>query len=199
MVHLNGFRRATPLGLWVALIVLVAGLAACLPVPLGSPSESKIDPAFTGVWYREAAGHGMLFIVAPFDDHAYTVEWLGWKEEGGVRVPNNVDVWKAWITPVAGKTFVSLTDVMTPAIEPRKSTFAVALLTLNGDTLDVRSLKDVSPETAAKLKTPDDLRRMIEHNPDDPTLYKKPMKLTKLVPGRDDAKIKQLLKPFNTH
>ena len=36
--------------LMLVIIPILAGLLACMPVPIGNPERSRIDPAITGVW-----------------------------------------------------------------------------------------------------------------------------------------------------
>ena len=44
------FRTVSGAALMLVLIPIFAGLLACMPVPIGDPERSKIDPDITGVW-----------------------------------------------------------------------------------------------------------------------------------------------------
>ena len=40
--------------LMLAIIPIFAGLLACMPVPIGNPEKSRIDPEISGVWLAAA-------------------------------------------------------------------------------------------------------------------------------------------------
>ena len=49
-------RSASGMVLMLAIIPIFAGLLACMPVPIGDPERSRIDPEITGVWFLESDG-----------------------------------------------------------------------------------------------------------------------------------------------
>ena len=56
-------------GMAIALVSLPVfmSLLACLPVPIGDPEKSRIDPRFTGMWYADDA----VVLLEPFDKRAW--------------------------------------------------------------------------------------------------------------------------------
>jgi len=64
------------LGLAIAAVMLpiLIGVLACipaLPVPIGDPNKSRIDPALTGVWFDVYREH--LWVIQPYDGRTYLV------------------------------------------------------------------------------------------------------------------------------
>ena len=121
-------------GLAIAVLALPAflGLMACLPVPIGDPEKSRIDPDLTGIWHM--AG-GSIVLLEPFDKHVWlmtgvSVEFdseecpLAEGEEPAVDTfdafigalgdygdrcfwpDQGVVLYKAWITRLGGQTFM---------------------------------------------------------------------------------------------
>lgn len=49
-------RSVSGIALMLVLIPMFAGILACMPVPIGDPERSKIDPDLTGIWAALADG-----------------------------------------------------------------------------------------------------------------------------------------------
>ena len=62
-------RSLTGLLLAIILIPVLAGLLACLPVPIGDPERSRLDPALNGLWLW-AEG---LAVFEPYDKRTWLV------------------------------------------------------------------------------------------------------------------------------
>ncbi len=166
------------------LTVLLAGLlglCSCLPVPLGDPEKSKVDARFNGVWEWRDGGKMYLVIFQPYDGHTYFVDALtGEPGEGNAVKPLGRDIYKAWLTPVRGETFLTMAPLegvgALPGATPTK--YLVAKIKIEGDTLtaygidpEYKKLKDVATPTA--------LEKMISENMDDTTMFLKPIMATK--------------------
>ena len=68
-------------GLVVSILILpiLLGVMACfvLPVPIGNPEKSRIDPALTGAWIAEIEdGLAWALVFEPFDKRTWLVTWL---------------------------------------------------------------------------------------------------------------------------
>ena len=65
-------QRRTWLGIAIAILLVpvVMGLAACLPVPIGDPERSRLDPDLTGIWV--GFGRGVTFF-EPYDKRTWLV------------------------------------------------------------------------------------------------------------------------------
>ncbi len=67
-------RSAGGAVLMLLMIPVIVGLLACMPVPVGDPERSRIDPQITGVWVllddRENPG---FFVFEPYDKRTWLV------------------------------------------------------------------------------------------------------------------------------
>lgn len=62
-------RSLAGLALAVVSLPVFLSLLACLPVPVGDPDKSRIDPDLSGVWYM--AGDGAIVLLEPFDKRTW--------------------------------------------------------------------------------------------------------------------------------
>ena len=120
--------------LMLVIIPIVAGLLACMPVPIGNPERSRIDSDLSGIWIVESEGDaGSLYLFQPWDKRTWLVvgarleEARGYDGEeldpetakdaadvlretrvgaGGVTSPNTV-LYKAWLTKLGGMQFMT--------------------------------------------------------------------------------------------
>ena len=53
--------------LMLMIIPIFAGLLACMPVPIGNPERSRIDPDLNGPWAMEDGGDVNLYLYQPYD------------------------------------------------------------------------------------------------------------------------------------
>lgn len=61
----------------VGLIPLLLGVMACLtlPVPVGNPEKSRVDPALSGIWLTSSDGDFLLMVLDPYDKRTWLVSW----------------------------------------------------------------------------------------------------------------------------
>ena len=62
----------TGLGIAVILLPVVISLVACipvLPVPIGNPEKSRVDPEMAGVWFDVLEEN--LWLIEPYDRRTY--------------------------------------------------------------------------------------------------------------------------------
>ena len=57
----------------LAILPILAGLLACMPVPIGDPERSRIDPDISGVWLIEEDGDFAMYAFQPFDKRTWLV------------------------------------------------------------------------------------------------------------------------------
>ncbi len=92
------YRSLAGLGIAAILLPVVISLVACLPVlpvPIGDPEKSRVDPEMAGVWFDVLQEN--LWLIEPHDRRTYLItlyefepvdcvlppdEWLGEEEEG---------------------------------------------------------------------------------------------------------------------
>ena len=59
--------------LMLVIIPIIAGLLACMPVPIGDPERSRIDPQMSGWWAMEDGGGAGLVVFRPYDKRTWLV------------------------------------------------------------------------------------------------------------------------------
>ena len=117
----------------LAILPILAGLLACMPVPIGDPERSRIDPDLNGVWVMAEEGDFAMYAFEPFDKRTWLVtgagieagpefdgempfpdsadEYLQMLEtndigDDGVTSPSTV-AYKAWIAKIGGVRFMT--------------------------------------------------------------------------------------------
>lgn len=131
--------------LMLVIIPFLAGLLACLPVPIGDPERSRIDPAMSGWWAMEGETETALCVLRPYDKRTWLVIFvlvekgdsaeieepdiktagdllavLGENEVGPKGIIGGAPaVYKAWLTRLGGERFLTWEPVA--AIEDIKT------------------------------------------------------------------------------
>lgn len=125
-------RSLSGAALMLVIIPILAGLLACMQVPIGNPERSRIDPNLSGIWVVSDTSDSMaVFMLDPWDKRT----WLGLYSEPNVTAPEGVKVdlstqdgmvaamgdsegenryleltslmvEKVWLTELGGKTFM---------------------------------------------------------------------------------------------
>lgn len=120
--------------LMLAIIPMIAGLLACMPVPIGDPERSRIDPLMSGWWAMDnEEGGAALAVLRPYDKRT----WLAFRvplEKGELADIDDFDlrtagdlltvlranpvgtkgvvadapsVYKVWLTRLGGERFMT--------------------------------------------------------------------------------------------
>lgn len=130
-------RSLSGAALALVLIPIFAGLLACMPVPIGDPERSRIDPELSGVWavLSDEAGSGDagFFVFEPYDKRTWLISGAALKEgedsdlseynlttyDGFIElaasepVADNyihvevIQVYKAWLKKLGGEVFMT--------------------------------------------------------------------------------------------
>ena len=69
-------RSLSGAALMLVLIPIFAGLLACMPVPIGDPERSRIDPEMTGIWamlFPEEAESVGFYVFEPYDKRTWLI------------------------------------------------------------------------------------------------------------------------------
>ena len=123
--------------LMLIIIPVIVGLLACMPVPIGNPERSRIDPNMTGVWVAlsdEEPADGVLFhVFEPYDKRTWLVTWMAAEVgkntdlseydlstyEGFAKMAasepvrdenvyaDGIAIYKAWVTKLGGELFMT--------------------------------------------------------------------------------------------
>jgi len=124
-----------PLLLSLPLAAIVLFLGACLPVGLGDPEASKVDARLAGAW--AAADGNVVVVLLPFDGRAYLMRSVEVERtEEGVKLKPGEGCFKAWLTAVEGRTFLTAQPLyLREAVEAgaKPPGHFVAALTLSED------------------------------------------------------------------
>jgi hypothetical protein len=155
-----------------AVLVLVAlAIAGCLEVPLGDPEQSRVDPKFVGHWMkRDDIGEVTILAAQPYDARTYHVIQYGAKPDpAGAFERGGEMIFKAWLTDVAGKTFVTMQVLGQESDTP----YMVVRLELADDALECRGIKPGFVKENG-VKNESDLRKLIEANLDNLDMYEDP-------------------------
>lgn len=74
-------RSASGALLMLVVIPVIVGLLACMPVPIGDPERSRIDPDFNGVWTLSSESEGRSFYAfEPYDKRTWLMTELPLEE-----------------------------------------------------------------------------------------------------------------------
>ena len=66
-----GTRSAIGAILMSAIVPAIVGLLACMPVPIGNPERSRIDPDISGVWAMLGDGDEAFYAFEPYDKRTW--------------------------------------------------------------------------------------------------------------------------------
>ena len=73
-------RSRAGLLLTLALIPLLLGVLACfeLPVPVGDPEKSRIDPAMSGIWigHMDDSNEAIIMVLDPYDKRTWLLSFI---------------------------------------------------------------------------------------------------------------------------
>lgn len=72
-------RSASGALLMLMIVPVIVGLLACMPVPIGNPERSRIDPAITGVWLS-LDGDPAFYVFEPYDKRTWLVTGIPLEE-----------------------------------------------------------------------------------------------------------------------
>lgn len=97
-------RSFSGAALMLVIIPIFAGLLACMPVPVGDPERSRVDPELNGVWALTADGDDDgYYLFRPWDKRT----WLVLGVEGSGSEVKPAAVYKAWLAKLGGEKFMT--------------------------------------------------------------------------------------------
>ena len=126
-------RSASGAILMLVIVPAIIGLLACMPVPIGNPERSQIDPDISGVWAMLDDGDEAFYAFEPYDKRTWLLTGVPIEEgeqadlsgydletyedlvslmrkesvgEGGVTA-TSVIMYKAWRTRLGGEWFMT--------------------------------------------------------------------------------------------
>ena len=127
-------RSASGALLMLVIIPGIVGLLACMPVPIGDPERSRIDPEITGVWLGLDDNEPAFYAFESYDKRTWLLtivpieegneaDWEDYQlskyadlnrlienetvgEDGATAT--GVSLYKAWLTKLGGEWFMTL-------------------------------------------------------------------------------------------
>jgi len=200
-------------------MTLLLVLTACLPVPVGDPEKSRIDPALSGAWRVAGADdEQMLMVLDPYDKRTWLVTLVGLDDAGDNRAgqvsapqaPFNavnaqrfrvasLGVYKCWLTRIGGETFMTwesktLSETLPDMVPEQWWVFRVRK---SGDDTFYLDSFDYSIDGLDKVTTSRDAEKIIRRHVDDPGFFKeKDAPRLERLPADDVAALPRLLEDF---
>jgi hypothetical protein len=170
---------------FVPLAIILLVTFACLPVPVGEPEKSKVDPALTGMYKAktDSPDDTQVAVLRPWDDKTYLVTYLQNRKNNG-KVEQQITLFKGWLTTIAEKTFMTLQPMNEPRADaPQKPEWVVLRFDQSPTGLDVRMV-NADSEFLKGLTTREEFEAAIKAHVSDVALYGDPMEFKKL--GKED-------------
>lgn len=209
-------RSASGLVLAVVIIPFLLALLACLPVPIGNPERSRIDPAMTGVWVAtEGDIAPALWLMEPYDARTWLVTWIGIDEPDAASLtevaPPSTDplavleseglaepeivAFKGWLTKIRGTRFLVLEPKMVVRDEAGMTPevwFVFAVGALTEGTLELRMLNH-DLDAFDDAETSADFEAAIKREIDNPRLLADDLEKFVRIPASEYARVEALL------
>ena len=196
-------RTLLAIALFVPLAAVLLVTFACVPVPVGDPAKSKVPDerpnpdAFLAVPKDAKPEDKNLTLIRPWDEHTYFLQYISVSKKDD-KEDVNVENYKAWLTPLAGATFLTCEPMDDTAYEghtAKKPKFwAVFRIEFAADGLEAKIinadsdlLKDLMEKAKDGKATREDLETIIKAHADDKVLYGDTVKYKKL--GKDDGTV----------
>ena len=148
---------------FVLLLVLFSGCA--FDTGVGDPATALVDPRLEGVWKGE--GESGTILVKAWDAHTYAISVVNIDSSPGAVKYKPGECYKAWLTKIEGRTFISL-DSTPHDLKPPEHPFLVAMLEVKPDGIKVQAL---NPEVCGEARTPAALEASIKANLNNPKLF----------------------------
>lgn len=206
-------------------LALLAVLTACLPVPVGDPEKSRVDPGLTGAWRVAGADDSqLLMMLDPWDKRTWLVTLIGLGAAGdtvasddsgsgkaavpqvpfnaasadGFRV-ENLGVYKCWLTRIGGETFMTweskTLSETLPGMAPQQ--WWVFRVRKSGEDTFYLDGFDYSVDGLDEVSTREEAEKIISRHVKDPGFFKvqDAPRLDRL-PAEDVAALPRLLENF---
>jgi hypothetical protein len=215
-------RHRTRAGLLIAMVLLplLLGVLACMPVPVGDPEKSRIDPALSGIWLSSSDGEAPVMVFDPYDKRTWLVSWI-YLEDKTPSVPDQVDganhnedtsgpttmglskdqykvtelsLFKGWLTTMEDVHFLTLEPIR---FEPGAMTEYWWVFRIQSDSSNQLQLIEVNTdiESLGEVETSAEAERIIYSNLKNPELYEDQTVFQRASPNEIEV-FNQLLEDF---
>ncbi|MBT8067992.1 MAG: hypothetical protein KJO09_12195 [Gammaproteobacteria bacterium] len=197
--------------LMLAMVPAIIGLLACLPVPIGDPERSRVDPDITGVWSWVDGNDIAFYAFHPYDRRTWLLTGVALEEGGGADLSkydvktasglqqlienetvgeegataNDVVLYKAWRTKLGGEWFMTWEGLFPHAEEEfvPEHWFVFRIQKTDANTLDLYMIDGEDDRFDEVKKTRRTYERVIKKHARDPDLFSdEPLRLRKVAP-----------------
>ncbi|MCO4812372.1 MAG: hypothetical protein KC572_12265 [Gammaproteobacteria bacterium] len=126
-------RSFSGAALMLVIIPIIAGLLACMPVPIGDPERSRVDPGLNGAWVLQSDGDLGVYQFLPWDQRSWLILATGIEagdefegELPALKTPEDyaaalenfsigkdgitarsVTIYKVWLAKIGGERFMT--------------------------------------------------------------------------------------------
>ena len=154
---------------WIGLVVVGLFLAGCWSskFTLIKQENAKVDRAYVGNWNAlNSKGESATIIIRNVDDRNYYIE----VHDAAKQYPEGVSRYFGFMAPVKDATFVHLRE-MQPDGKVAED-WILLRVELKGEKLTIRHL-DEEFMKGKNISSAEELRKVLEQNLDDSTMYEK--------------------------
>ena len=197
----QGQRRRSRAGLLITLILipLLMGVLACLPVPVGDPEKSLVDPAMSGIWIgKDGGGDVSIIVLDPYDKRTWLMShiFLGPEQTSGetqdteagesvkkvsplqllrtegVKI-HGFGLYKTWLTTIEDVTFITWESKNLSETLPEMVTEVWWVFRVRKEGTDVFYLDgiDFDADDIDEPKTSKEAEDIIRRHVNDPEFY----------------------------
>ena len=197
----QGQRRRSRAGLLITLILipLLMGVLACLPVPVGDPEKSLVDPAMSGIWIGEdGGGDASIIVLDPYDKRSWLMSYISFGPEQapdetqdteagesapelsalqllrteGVKI-HGFGLYKTWLTTIEDVTFITWESKNLSETLPEMVTEVWWVFRVRKEGTDIFYLDgiDSGADDFEDVKTSKEAEDIIRRHVNDPEFY----------------------------
>ena len=197
----QGQKRRSRAGLLIALILipLLMGVLACLPVPVGDPEKSLVDPAMSGIWIGEGDdGDASIIVLDPYDKRSWLMShiFLGPEQASGKKLDteagesaqkvsplqllrtegvkiHSFGLYKTWLTTIEDVTFITWESKNLSETLPEMVTDSWWVFRVRKEGTDIFNLDliDSEADDFEDVKTSKEAEDVIRRHVNDPEFY----------------------------
>lgn len=192
-------RSLSGAALALVLIPIFAGLLACIPVPIGDPERSRIDPELTGVWAvltpDATIDEAGFYVFEPYDKRTWLVSGAGLEAgddsdlskydltsyEGFVELAaadeniyiERIAVYKTWLKKLGGEIFMTWEQkiALDEGIAEPEVWLVYRIIKDGPDKIKMQMINGESDLFDEVKKTRRAYERVVRKNADNPELY----------------------------
>jgi hypothetical protein len=217
-------RSVTGLLMGVLLLPVLLGVLACfgLPVPIGDPERSQVDPSMSGVWVvseeEDGSAFGGLVVLDPYDKRTWLMSMISIQEDaatdstepapsilesflaaardGELKI-EEVALFKSWLTDIGGTPFMTWEPLSPLTVSPGQKPEEWWSYRVRKTSSDQFSLDgfDTSKDDMDEAVSSAEAEEIIRQNLEDPEFFMEILTFHRL-PESEHETVAELLRQF---